>query len=162
MSEHPSRPSFASGRGTPRRRQVRTLVILVALLSVGACVDGADPIEVELDPPPGATETYEFDIEAEAFAGSESVILRMSPQPDSLRSDGVAVEQSWTHEGVSEAGWPGSIDVDLDERMMATLTLKLTNEGSISFENMLTIIIEAGHNLPIPSETELRVEIDRR
>jgi hypothetical protein len=168
MSEHPSRPSFASSRGTPCRRRVRTLVILVALLSVGSCVDGAFPIprdsvDVEVDLPPGATETYEFDIEAEAFTGGdESVILRMSPEADSLRADGVAVEQSWTHKGVTETGWPVAIDVEHDEPMIAILILRLTNEGPIRIEKKLTIAILASGDIPSPSEEELRVEIDRR
>jgi hypothetical protein len=121
-----------------------------------------DSVEVEVDLPPGATETYEFDVEAEATAGRESVILRMSPQAGSLRADGVAVEQSWTHKGVSETGWPVSIDVDLDEPMIAILILRLTNEGSIRIEKKLTIAILASGQIPTPSEEELRVEIDRR
>lgn len=152
---------------TQATKRVRAFVLLVALLSASACVDGAGPIprdvvEVGVELLPGATETYEFDIEAEAFVGGESVVLVMSPHSDSLRSDGIAVEQSWTHEGASEPGWPDVIDVDLDERMIATLTLKLTNEGATSMENRLTITIEASGDIPTPSETDLRVEIHLR
>jgi hypothetical protein len=152
------------------RRWIRVLTTIVGLLSIGSCVviDGGpgpippDPVEVEVNLVPRASETYEFDVEAETYGTSESVILRMSPEPGSLRFDDVAVKQSWTREGVTAEVWPEYIDVGQDQQMLATLSLTLTNESQTRFEVKLTVIIEAGHNLPIPSEEELRVEIHQQ
>ena len=154
-----------------------TGVCAAALAVVGsvvfsACVvtDGGEtPLpsasdEVAVNLAPGASETYEFDIEVEALGSEEGFRVAMKPTPEALMSDGIEVSQSWVRDDTTEQGWPEErVVVEGGHVMAGTLILALTNSTDDSIAQDLTITILASPlTVPGPTEDDLKLSIAQR
>lgn len=119
---------------------------------------------MDVDLAPGASETYEFHIEAETLESNESFDIRLLPSVDALNADGVAVEQTWTRDGEAGDGWPESVELGPNELVVGVLTLKLTNDSPTKIVALeLTVRIETSDKSEsAPTEEQLRLEIRLR
>lgn len=145
-------------------------VVGSAVLSACVVTDGGEaPLpstsdDVAVNLAPGASETYEFDIEVEALGAEEGFRAIMEPTPEVLMSDGIEVSQSWIRDGNTEQGWPGErVLVQSGEVLAGTLILTLTNSTEDSIVQDLTITVLASPiTVPGPTEESLKLSIEER
>lgn len=164
------RPSLRLG--SVGNRFARIFLVGLAVLGVVACdaplfggSPPSDSVTVDVDLAPGESETYLFDIEAEALEVRELVFVVMDPIQHSLEPRGIRVQKSWSRDGVEEDGWPERpefVEVSPGAPLRGLLDLTLTNEGESTVEMQVTITILNKGALPPATEETLRVAIDRR
>ena len=102
-------------------------------------------IEAVVDLAVGATETYRFEVEAEAIGDFDEGfrVILVDPSPAHLSEQGIAVERSWVRDGVQQDDWPERIIIEAGELFVGDFSLSLTNNSQVRADLELKITVRA-------------------
>ena len=124
-------------------------------------------IEAAADLGVGASETYRFEVEAEAIGDFDEGfrVFLSEPSRVDLLEQGIAFEQSWVWDGVEEIDWPDRIVIEAGEIFVGDFSLTLTNnnESRVNLELKITVLANPTSDIGSQGgEKTLRLAIRQR